>query len=77
MMTEAQDCSHIIRELVATLNDIRKQELSAMSQRHKHELEIREAYFNGFKKELLEQFTAQELKVIDLQKAPDAKSTAK
>ena len=71
-MTESHQAT--IRELATTLAEIHKQELSAMSERHELKLAIRESYFKGFKEEILEQFTTQSLKVIELQKEIEAKN---
>ena len=51
----------IIRVIVESLADIHKKELE-------HELAIKDAYFQSFKKEILEQLTTVRAKVIELQK---------
>lgn len=64
----------IIRELADSLAEIHKRELSTIYEIHKHELAIKDAYFKGYKEEILEQLTTQRLKVIELQKELDAMS---
>ena len=62
----------IIRELVDSLAEIHKKELAIISEVYKHELAIKDAYFKGFKKEILEQLATVRTKDIELQKKLDA-----
>ena len=55
----------IIRELVDSLTEIHKKELA-------NELAIKDAYFKGFKNEILEQMSTLISKVIELEKKLDA-----
>jgi len=55
----------IIRELVDSLTEIHKKELA-------NELAIKDAYFKGFKNEILEQMSTLIAKVIELEKKLDA-----
>lgn len=64
-----------MREFAATLEKRHKQELSAIAARHKQELLIKDSYLKGFKQELLEQLTAERMKVIQLQKELETKKT--
>ena len=42
-------------ELVDSLVEMHKKELAIISEAYKHELAIKDAYFKGFKEEILEQ----------------------
>jgi hypothetical protein len=71
-MTESHQAT--IRELANTLTDIHKKELSTIFEIHKHELAIKDAYLEGYKKEILEQLATERLKVIELKKDLEAKN---
>ena len=55
-------------ELVDSSVEMHKKELANISEAYKHELAIKDAYFKGFKDEILEQLATVTTKVIELQK---------
>ena len=62
-------------ELVDSLVEMHKKELAIISEAYRHELAIKDAYFRGFKEEILEQLATATAKVIELQKKLDSMGT--